>query len=84
MAYQTRLSIATLAKANQDLQKADRRKSEFLAMLAHELRNPLASFAWLRTGRLVSVRYRQNRVTLKVVSAKLRSGAELVRRAAHL
>ena len=25
-----------------DLQEADRRKDEFLAMLAHELRNPLA------------------------------------------
>ena len=56
MAYQARLSIAAQAKANQDLQaeiaerqraeealrEADRRKSEFLAMLAHELRNPLA------------------------------------------
>ena len=55
-AYQARLSIAAQAKANQDLQaeiaerqraeealrEADRRKSEFLAMLAHELRNPLA------------------------------------------
>jgi signal transduction histidine kinase len=55
-AYQTRLSIAAQAKANQDLQaevaerqraeaalrEADRRKSEFLGMLAHELRNPLA------------------------------------------
>jgi len=55
-AYQARLSISAQAKANQDLQaeiverqraeealrEADRRKSEFLAMLAHELRNPLA------------------------------------------
>jgi signal transduction histidine kinase/CheY-like chemotaxis protein len=55
-AYQTRLSIAVQAKTNQDLQaeiaerqraeealrEVDRRKSEFLAMLAHELRNPLA------------------------------------------
>ncbi len=55
-AYQARLSIAAQAKANQDLQaeiaereraeealrEADRRKSEFLALLAHELRNPLA------------------------------------------
>jgi PAS domain S-box-containing protein len=29
-------------RALQDLQEADRRKDEFLAMLAHELRNPLA------------------------------------------
>jgi len=55
-AYQTRLLIAAQAKANQDLQaeiaerqraeealrEADRRKSEFLGLLAHELRNPLA------------------------------------------
>jgi signal transduction histidine kinase/ActR/RegA family two-component response regulator len=55
-AYQIRLSNVALAKANHDLQteiaerqraeealrQTDRRKSEFLAMLAHELRNPLA------------------------------------------
>jgi signal transduction histidine kinase/ActR/RegA family two-component response regulator len=55
-AYQARLLISAQAKANQDLQmeivereraeealrEADRRKSEFMAMLAHELRNPLA------------------------------------------
>jgi signal transduction histidine kinase/ActR/RegA family two-component response regulator len=31
-----------LEQANEALQEADRRKDEFLAMLAHELRNPLA------------------------------------------
>jgi signal transduction histidine kinase len=31
-----------LAKRIEELQEADRRKDEFLAMLAHELRNPLA------------------------------------------
>lgn len=55
-AYQARSSMSALARANQDLhaemaerqraqealREADRRKSEFLAMLAHELRNPLA------------------------------------------
>jgi signal transduction histidine kinase len=55
-AYQARLLITAQAKANQDLQaeiaerqraeealrEADRRKSQFLATLAHELRNPLA------------------------------------------
>jgi signal transduction histidine kinase/ActR/RegA family two-component response regulator len=30
-------------QGEQDLREADRRKSEFLAMLAHEMRNPLAS-----------------------------------------
>ena len=34
--------ISAQKKAEQDLREADRRKDEFLAMLAHELRNPLA------------------------------------------
>jgi two-component system CheB/CheR fusion protein len=33
---------AELARAQQDLRDADRRKDEFLAVLSHELRNPLA------------------------------------------
>jgi signal transduction histidine kinase len=33
---------AELAQANEALREADRRKDDFLAMLAHELRNPLA------------------------------------------
>ena len=55
-AYRARLSMTAGVKANQDLQKeiaerehaeealreGDRRKSQFLALLAHELRNPLA------------------------------------------
>lgn len=32
-----------LLRSNAELQEADRRKNQFLAMLAHELRNPLAS-----------------------------------------
>src|SRR5690606_33036928 len=31
-----------LTKINRQLEEADRRKDEFLAVLAHELRNPLA------------------------------------------
>jgi signal transduction histidine kinase/ActR/RegA family two-component response regulator len=55
-AYQVLSSVSALAKANQDLssenvermraenalRETDGRKTEFLAMLAHELRNPLA------------------------------------------
>ena len=55
-AYQARLLAAAQTKTNRELQAevverqraeaalrdADRRKDEFLAMLAHELRNPLA------------------------------------------
>ena len=34
--------VTARAKADAALREADRRKDEFLAMLAHELRNPLA------------------------------------------
>jgi len=33
----------TLAAANEELREADRRKNEFLGILSHELRNPLAT-----------------------------------------
>ena len=36
----------TLRKSAADLKEADRRKDEFLAMLAHELRNPLAPISY--------------------------------------
>ena len=37
-----RSDITDLKRAEEALTEADRRKNEFLAMLAHELRNPLA------------------------------------------
>jgi signal transduction histidine kinase len=40
--YQIRNQIEALRDAEDALRTADRRKDEFLAMLAHELRNPLA------------------------------------------
>lgn len=40
--YQTRDQLEALRIAEENLRSADRRKDEFLAMLAHELRNPLA------------------------------------------
>lgn len=40
--YQARAMIAERAAANEQLLAADRQKDDFLAMLAHELRNPLA------------------------------------------
>lgn len=40
--YQMRDQLAALQSAERALRDSDRRKDEFLAMLAHELRNPLA------------------------------------------
>jgi len=40
--YQMRDQVIALREAESALRQADRRKDEFLAMLAHELRNPLA------------------------------------------
>jgi two-component system, sensor histidine kinase len=40
--YRIRDAIAQLANQTEQLRSADRRKDEFLATLAHELRNPLA------------------------------------------
>ena len=40
--YQMRDQLDALRIAEENLRDADRRKDEFLAMLAHELRNPLA------------------------------------------
>jgi signal transduction histidine kinase len=45
--YRIRDQIQALMKADDALREADRRKDEFLATLAHELRNPLAP---LKTG----------------------------------
>jgi signal transduction histidine kinase len=40
--YQIRAHLAEREQAEETLRQADRRKDEFLAMLAHELRNPLS------------------------------------------
>ena len=40
--FGTNTDVSSLKKAEDELRQADRRKDEFLAMLAHELRNPLA------------------------------------------
>jgi signal transduction histidine kinase/CheY-like chemotaxis protein len=51
--YQIRDQISAQRKAEEALRDADRRKDEFLATLAHELRNPLAP---IRTGLQVLAR----------------------------
>jgi PAS domain S-box-containing protein len=58
------LDITERRQAEEKLRAADRRKDEFLAMLAHELRNPLAPIAaaadLLKIGRLDENRVRQS------------------------
>jgi len=40
--YELRRQLTALEEAHEELRTADQRKDQFLAMLAHELRNPLA------------------------------------------
>jgi signal transduction histidine kinase/ActR/RegA family two-component response regulator len=73
--YQIRDQLNTLRQVEESLRTADRRKDEFLAMLAHELRNPLAV---IRTATELLAR------TLPP-EARAQTGAELVKRQAlHL
>lgn len=62
-----------------DLQQADRRKDEFLAMLAHELRNPLAPISaaadLLRLGPLDAARVQQ---TSEIIGRQVRHMTSLV------
>lgn len=57
------LDVTDRKRAEEKLQEADRRKDEFLAMLAHELRNPLAPISaaaqLLRIAKIDDSRVRQ-------------------------
>ncbi len=44
--FGTNTDIGVRMEAEEALREADRRKDDFLAMLAHELRNPLAPIAY--------------------------------------
>ena len=62
-----RVETALRARA-EELSEADRRKDEFLAMLAHELRNPLAAMA---SAVPLIMRYRNDEARLARVSGVL-------------
>ena len=57
------VDVTDRKRAEEKLQDADRRKDEFLAMLAHELRNPLAPISaaaqLLKTAQIDGSRVRQ-------------------------
>ncbi len=61
--FGTNTDVTLLENAKNELRMANRRKDEFLAMLAHELRNPLAPISnaaqLLKFGRLDEKRVRQ-------------------------
>ncbi|MCE4554531.1 hybrid sensor histidine kinase/response regulator [Roseateles cellulosilyticus] len=63
--YQIRDQIESLLQAERPLRQADQRKDEFLATLAHELRNPLAP---IRTGLQLLVRMPPEAARMKHVT----------------
>ncbi|MGJ7917135.1 ATP-binding protein [Massilia sp. LXY-6] len=80
-ALQVRLAeqAGKLAEANRELEEGSRRKDEFLAMLAHELRNPLAGISTaaelLKLGRGTQERVAQ---TGEVIGRQVRHMTKLV------
>jgi two-component system, sensor histidine kinase len=75
--YEIRAHLADRARAEQALRTADRRKDEFLATLAHELRNPLAP---LLTGlQLLKVAKVEDPVVVRVLPVMERQVTHLVR-----
>jgi PAS domain S-box-containing protein len=73
------LDITNLKEAEEKLRDSDRRKDEFVAMLAHELRNPLAS---IRNGvqilRIAGIDQTRERQALDVISRQVTTLVRLV------
>jgi signal transduction histidine kinase/ActR/RegA family two-component response regulator len=71
--------VTVRKKADEKLREADRRKDEFLAMLAHELRNPLAPISaaadLLQLGKVDEARVRQ---TSQIIGRQVRHMTSLV------
>ncbi|MEO8669738.1 MAG: response regulator [Tahibacter sp.] len=71
--------VAERSRAEQRLQDADRRKDEFLATLAHELRNPLAPIqSALGVRRLMQPRDQQDAELQGVMERQLRHMVRLI------
>jgi signal transduction histidine kinase/ActR/RegA family two-component response regulator len=67
---------ALLARQADELRRADRRKDEFLATLAHELRNPLAP---IRTGMELLARCSESEPVMRTVGVIQRQVTHMVR-----
>jgi len=73
------IDISDRKKAEEALQEADRSKNEFLATLAHELRNPLAPIrAAVRILQLKSKPTGESQSALEVIDRQTRQMARLV------
>jgi two-component system CheB/CheR fusion protein len=73
----TLIDVTTRKKAEQHLREADRRKDEFIALLAHELRNPLAPIS---SGiEILKRRDVEPAVMERVTATMARQAAQLVR-----
>lgn len=71
------LDISQIKSAEQELRDADRRKDEFLATLAHELRNPLAPIC--SSVELIRQRESMDPVIREAVDTMSRQMAQMIR-----
>ena len=82
LAYSVRgiaLDISERMRAEEDLREADRRKDEFLAMLAHELRNPLAPISTAaEVLRFAAANPERVRATSEIISRQVRHMTNLI------
>ncbi|HEY4582081.1 MAG TPA: PAS domain-containing protein, partial [Lysobacter sp.] len=76
--HEQRVSREALERSERALREADRRKDEFLAMLAHELRNPLAPISTASQLLLLSSDPLRVRAAGEVIGRQVRHMTELV------
>ena len=76
--HEQRLAREALERSERALRDADRRKDEFLAMLAHELRNPLAPISTASQLLLMSSDPTRVRAAGEVIGRQVRHMTELV------
>ena len=73
------LDISERMRAEEELRKADRRKDEFLAMLAHELRNPLAPISTAaEVLRFAAANPERVRSTSEIISRQVKHMTNLI------
>ncbi|WP_462114995.1 hybrid sensor histidine kinase/response regulator, partial [Lysobacter xanthus] len=76
--HEQRLAREALERSERALRETDRRKDEFLAMLAHELRNPLAPISTASQLLMLSSDPQRVRAAGEVIGRQVRHMTELV------